>query len=541
MSTLLSNTWLPFAVSAISGLFFLYVIRYRYPTIRKLTKSGMTVVRPPSLPILGNLLNLGPDNILEYLHKTRCRFASEVMELQALHKRLVVISDLALGREMLMSRPHTFRRPTTFDRLIKLLNFRTSIFFARGEQWNRSKKLTLPAFNKVNIFSHFFDIWRISDSWANELLAKSNPSSLTSPVAINVKGESLLHALRCVNCIAFQADDESLLHYFNSPQFVQDIHLMLKVSYLSLIFPLPYSLWKYIFRRDYLSEVRDANDRMTEAANRFISHKRTELAKQEAKGIESRSYTLVETLLRKQQQLIKQTEASGVRDEHSLAQMDEEVAVNIKFFYIGGTETTGNAINFVLYYLCLYPQYYRTLQEEAGRFYSKYANELGAMHKQRNSEEMEALMRDLAFANAIVKETLRLCGPTPVIFLAVEGDKKLTLSNGYVVDPSDEIIINCDSMQKDPKHFTDPLAFNPYRWIDSDVETLAKMNEAFLPFGCGPKGCPGELLSMLEVMITIVSIAHHTEMALACDPKDIGRTLQFTTTVKHMPIVFTKR
>ena len=48
-------------------------------------------------------------------------------------------------------------------------------------------------------------------------------------------------------------------------------------------------------------------------------------------------------------------------------------------------------------------------------------------------------------------------------------------------------------MHHDERYFKDPHAFKPERWVD-DVEAVLEP-AAWMPFGAGPRRCPGERLA----------------------------------------------
>ena len=48
-------------------------------------------------------------------------------------------------------------------------------------------------------------------------------------------------------------------------------------------------------------------------------------------------------------------------------------------------------------------------------------------------------------------------------------------------------------MHHDERYFKDPHAFKPERWVDADGAVLEPA--AWMPFGAGPRRCPGERLA----------------------------------------------
>jgi cytochrome P450 len=57
----------------------------------------------------------------------------------------------------------------------------------------------------------------------------------------------------------------------------------------------------------------------------------------------------------------------------------------------------------------------------------------------------------------------------------------------------------------DPANFLDPLAFRPERWLEDSIRPHNV--SAYMPFGTGPRMCPGRSLALLE-MKTLLSMLY---------------------------------
>jgi len=105
--------------------------------------------------------------------------------------------------------------------------------------------------------------------------------------------------------------------------------------------------------------------------------------------------------------------------------------------------------------------------------------------------------RDLGFAEQVVRESLRLYPPAPVVFIrqAVE-DVEI---EGYRVPPGVWVHLPAFVIQRDPRYFADPDRFDPERFAPD----APKPDFAWFPFGGGPRLCLGIHFALLEMALAI--------------------------------------
>ncbi|AVK76014.1 Cytochrome P450 [Pandoravirus neocaledonia] len=98
------------------------------------------------------------------------------------------------------------------------------------------------------------------------------------------------------------------------------------------------------------------------------------------------------------------------------------------------------------------------------------------------------------------------------------------------------IIINSIGISRSPRHWAQPDMFRPERWIESDitgnVEGDQRADERIacatsIPFGAGPRACPGNKLALLEVRTVIAALVS----AIEFEPDS---ALPFTCGVRFM-------
>src|SRR4029079_6926154 len=80
--------------------------------------------------------------------------------------------------------------------------------------------------------------------------------------------------------------------------------------------------------------------------------------------------------------------------------------------------------------------------------------------------------------------------------------------------PADTLIwggMRSDSVRED--YFPDPASFRPERWLDAGApHGAASANRIAMPFGAGPRVCPGRHLAMLEIKIALAVLLGRFEI-----------------------------
>lgn len=120
----------------------------------------------------------------------------------------------------------------------------------------------------------------------------------------------------------------------------------------------------------------------------------------------------------------------------------------------------------------------------------------------------EADIARLPYIQAIVKETLRLHPPGPL--LVRESSKTCTI-NGYDIPEKTHLFINVWAIGRDPKHWENPLEFKPERFLTKEGNGKSPLDFRgqsfqFFPFGSGRRGCPGTSLGLQVVHTTLATM-----------------------------------
>jgi len=87
-------------------------------------------------------------------------------------------------------------------------------------------------------------------------------------------------------------------------------------------------------------------------------------------------------------------------------------------------------------------------------------------------------------------------------------------------------------IMNDSKHFSNPMEFNPARFLDSDGKFVK--NERMVPFGIGKRICMGEILAKNEVYLFAANFLQKLEF-LPATSHPLPDKENFEAQITHIP------
>ncbi|KAF4534436.1 Cytochrome p450 [Lasiodiplodia theobromae] len=184
----------------------------------------------------------------------------------------------------------------------------------------------------------------------------------------------------------------------------------------------------------------------------------------------------------------------------TLQALDEDTRVTI----LAGSDTTAGTLANIIYYLTLHPHTYTALQTRLATLFPGGAPTFSYATLARSARGKPAL----ALLDAIIAETLRLKPAIP------SGNGRTTPPQGVVLPDGTRLPGSVDVwmpqyvMQRDARHFVEPDAFVPERWMEgSGKEGWVKERSAWWPFYSGMYACPGKQMAYLEMRSVVARMA----------------------------------
>eukprot|EP01040_Poterioochromonas_malhamensis_P011407 gene11407-12436_t len=567
-------------------IFFLFIIGiwiYQFFNFRSKEIQHSLVKTAKGYPIIGNLLDFQRNIVYETLLNYP-KVYGPFVQCSIVNVHGLLVTDLSVAKELLTKRPKKFSRPSALDYANELLGLDVALFNANGSLWGRTRKATAPSFSLLNITSKFQKINEEMLSWIERLQMQIQPQKKKG-ISVDMRYEAFTLTIRTLTAVAFGLDTDSgndtsssslsscnknttnshLSDYFFSITFKEDVEKIFGLQRESALFGLPRFLWKYSRYYKYEVAAREANQRFTDACTRVIEHKRQFWRDQGgltplSEGRErNRPTSMLDSLLAQE---VANSDSGGMTASSKLMN-DDELISNVKIVYIAGTDTTAVTITWLVYYSALYPEYLQRIRDETKRvLFSSVSDdsnqtfqEVLSNMKQVLSDLSHTSLKELPYTTAMIKESLRLGAPVPTIALEVaapedpnETTAPVTLSNGITVSPGVTLLVNVDGLHRIEEVFEDPLTFQPSRWLKKETELdgdylqrLEKMESHLMPFGSGPRICPGMNLANFEAILAIAYLSYFYDMNIDCPVQEILRVPNFVATANKMPIYLTPR
>ncbi|XP_031491457.1 iridoid oxidase-like [Nymphaea colorata] len=218
----------------------------------------------------------------------------------------------------------------------------------------------------------------------------------------------------------------------------------------------------------------------------------------------------------------------GNGDELSSFSSESINALALEMF-IAGTDTTTSVVEWALAELLHNPQIMNKLLDELS----------GVAGPDRGIEEAD--LESLPYLRAVVKETLRLHPPLPLM-VPHRAMESCTMM-GYEIPKHTQVLVNTWAIGRDPETWEDPHCFKPERFLDSAIEYKGQHFE-YLPFGSGRRMCPGMPLAHRLLPLTVAALLLSFDWVLpeGVDPSTVdmreklGITLRRATPLRAIPL-----
>ena len=194
----------------------------------------------------------------------------------------------------------------------------------------------------------------------------------------------------------------------------------------------------------------------------------------------------------------------------------EQLLDQVCVLFLAGHETSASALGMAVYLLGCFPEVQQRLRAEVLEVLGSRA---GAPDQPLGFEDL----RQLSYGAAIFNETLRLY--PPLSFFSRESQANTELA-GSRCPMRALVTISPWVIQRHEQHWSEPNAFRPERFLsDANADDRRWARDAFLPYGLGPRKCPGAAFAQQEALLVLAELVRRFEVLpdLEHEPELVAR------------------
>ena len=181
----------------------------------------------------------------------------------------------------------------------------------------------------------------------------------------------------------------------------------------------------------------------------------------------------------------------------------EQLLDQVCVLFLAGHETSASALGMAVYLLGCFPEVQQRLRAEVLEVLGSRA---GAPDRPLGFEDL----RQLSYGAAIFNETLRLY--PPLSFFSRESQANTELA-GSRCPMRALVTISPWVIQRHEQHWSEPNAFRPERFLsDANADDRRWARDAFLPYGLGPRKCPGAAFAQQEALLVLAELVRRFEV-----------------------------
>ncbi|KAK7305226.1 hypothetical protein VNO77_43128 [Canavalia gladiata] len=471
---------------------------------KKPKKSDATTYNIPNgprkLPIVGNIYNLLCSQPHRKLRDLALKYGP-IMHLQLGEISTIVISSPECAREVMKTHDINFAtRPKILAAEIMSYNSTTIAFAPYGHYWRQLRKictLELLSLKRVNSYQPIRE-----EEFSN--LVKWIASKKGSPINLTQAVISSIYTIVSRAAFGKKCKDQK--------KFVSAMKESVKIAGGFDIGDFyPSATWLQLITgvRSKLERLHQQSQQVME--NIINEHKE---AKSKVKDDPSEAEDLVDVLIQYE---------DGSNQDFFLTK--NNIKAIIQEIFGAGGETSATTIGWVMAEMVKNPRVMKKAQDEVREVFSI------------KGKVEESGINELKYLKLVVKETLRLHPPVPLLLPRECGEA--CEIQGYHIPAKSKVIVNAWAIGRDPNYWTEPEKFYPERFNDSTVDYKGSSFE-YIPFGAGRRMCPGSTFGLRNVEQALAMLLYHFDWKLpnGMRSEELDMSEEFGVTTKRKNDLF---
>ncbi|WCJ33075.1 cytochrome P450 family 71 subfamily B polypeptide 35 [Euphorbia peplus] len=452
-------------------LFFIFLV------LRIIGKKNSTKNLPPGpsrLPLIGSLhhfITSLPHRRLKDLAKTY----GPIMHLRLGELTNIVISSPETAKEVMKTHDITFaQRPHLLASSLTTYNYSDIAFAPYGDYWRQMRKICTIELLTVKRVESFRSI---REEQVSKFIT-SISSTKESPINFSRIVASLIYSI--VSRSAFGKIWEG------EDAFIPAVKFLVEAAGGFTLAELYPSVKLFQIMSGMSSKIERHQKTIDHIFQSIIDQHRTR-REAESNHVENNE-DLIDVLL-------------NVQDQGDLEfpLRDDNIKAVISDIFVDGMERSSTTIEWAMSELMKNPRALEKAQSEVRHIFGTQGN------------VDEARLDELNYLKLVIKETLRLHPPLPIL-LPRECREKC-LIHGYEIPAKSKVIVNVWSIGRDTNYWNEAEKFLPERFIDSSLDYTGT-NFEYLPFGAGRRMCPGVSFGMTNVEFPLAQLLFHFDWKL---------------------------
>jgi len=420
---------------------------------------------PAGLPLLGDMLQLRPSRVHLAIEAWAKRYGP-LFRINMAGTPILVVSDTTRVQAILRDRPDGFKRPWITAKVSQEIGGVPGLFLAEGADWRRQRTMVMAAFAPHAIRAYFPLLVRVGRRLQARWLSAAQRKE---PIALNADLKRYT-----VDIIAGLAFGEEVNTIEQGDDVIQQ-HLETVMAGVGRRSFTPYPYWRYL-KLPADRRLEHSAAEIHKAVDGFIAKGRERMQA----APDQPPHNMLEAML-----AAASKEGSGITHN--------DVIGNVTTMLLAGEDTTASALAWLIWLLSRNPEALRRVTEEVRR--------IAPDATQYTIEQMDAL----DYLDACAHEAMRLKPPAP--FIPLQAVRPTTIGDVHL--PAEGhvwCLLRHDSVSED--HLQRAGEFEPQRWLDS-----SQAKQLAMPFGAGPRLCPGRYLSLLEIKVAMASLLSCLDIA----------------------------
>jgi cytochrome P450 len=462
-------------------------------------------VPPGALPWLGHLLQLDRAQLHLQLEQWAQQLG-QVFRLRFGHRQFVVINDLDTVHRVLRERPETFSRMKSYQPVAAEMGF-AGVFMSEGESWRRQRKVWMASLNAHQLRTFHGQLVELT----HRLLRRWQAAADRGEV-LDISAELMRYTVDVTMLFALghpantleQADEDIIQRHLNQifPALARRIAA-----------PLRYWRW---FKLPVDRRLDRAVAALRIEVAKLVDQARERLANDPSLRESPRCF--LEALLLAHEQ-----------EPDSFSEQD--VYSNAVTVLLGGEDTTATTLAWLIHHCCEQPAVYAALREEADAL-------LGAADSpDAQVPHANRLPPYLRRTDAALNETMRLRPIAPM--WGISAVRETTLCGVHIPAGTDLFLLARSAAGCAPSS-TPPPRFEPRDDMPDGADAMPG-RAVTLPFGYGPRMCPGRNLALAELRSVALMLARNFDIEAVPQQQPVTELFSFTLVPQHLRVRLRRR